>query len=38
LQYDTKVYVNETLHTEGDLRDIVLEEGNRIRIEFVSRN
>lgn len=38
LQYDTKVYVNDTLHTEGDLRDIVLEEGNRIRIEFVSRN
>ena len=38
LQYDTKVYVNDTLHTEGDLRDIVLEEGDQIRIEFVSRN
>src|SRR5687767_14207989 len=38
LQYDTKVYVNDTLHIEGDLRDIVLEEENRIRIEFVSRN
>ncbi len=38
LQYDTKVYVNDIPHTEGDLRDIVLEEGDRIRIEFVSRN
>lgn len=38
LQYDTKVYVNDILHTEGDLRDIVLEEGDRIRIEFISRN
>ena len=38
LQYDTKVYVNDIAHTEGDLRDIVLEGGDRIRIEFVSRN
>lgn len=38
LQYDTKVYVNDIPHTEGDLRDIVLEQGDRIRIEFVSRN
>ncbi|HEX6253468.1 MAG TPA: hypothetical protein VFZ55_04530 [Nitrososphaera sp.] len=38
LQYDTKVYVNGAPHTEGDFRDIVLEQGNQIRIEFVSRN
>jgi len=38
LQYDTKVYVNGAQHTEGDFRDIVLEEGDQIRIEFVSRN
>jgi hypothetical protein len=38
LQYDTMVYVNEIAHTEGDLRDIVLDEGDRIRIEFASRN
>ena len=38
LQYDTKVYVNDMAHTQGDLRDIVLEEGDRIRIEFASRN
>ena len=38
LQYDTKVYVNDIAHTEGDLRDIVLDEGDRIRIEFASRN
>jgi hypothetical protein len=38
LQYDTKVYVNDIPHNEGDLRDIVLKEGDRIRIEFVSRN
>jgi hypothetical protein len=38
LQYDTKVFVNDMAHTQGDLRDIVLEEGDRIRIEFASRN
>jgi hypothetical protein len=38
LQYDTKVYVNDIAHTEGDIRDIVLEQGDRIRIEFISRN
>lgn len=38
LQYDTKVYVNGAQHTQGDFRDIVLEEGDQIRIEFVSRN
>ena len=38
LQYDTNVYVNDIVHAEGDIRDIVLEQGDRIRIEFVSRN
>jgi hypothetical protein len=38
LHYDTKVYVNDIAHTEGDLRDIVLGEGDWIRIEFASRN
>jgi hypothetical protein len=38
LQYDTKVYVNGIEHTEGDLRDIVLREGDSIRIEFTTRN
>jgi hypothetical protein len=38
LQYDTRVYVNGAPHTEGDFRDIVLEQGHEIRIEFVRRN
>jgi hypothetical protein len=38
LEYDTKVYVNDIAHTEGDLRDVVLDEGDRIRIELASRN
>jgi hypothetical protein len=38
LQYDTKVFVNGAPHTEEDFRDIVLEQGHQIRIEFVSRN
>ncbi len=37
LQYDTKVYVNDILHNEGDLRDIPLKDGDRIKIEFLSR-
>jgi hypothetical protein len=37
LQYDTRVYVNDIPHTKGDLRDIILEDGNRIKIEFLSR-
>ncbi len=36
LQYDTRVYVNDIPHTEGDLRDIVLEDGARIKIEFLT--
>ena len=34
LQYDTRVYVNGVQHTEGDFRDIVLGQGDSIRIEF----
>jgi hypothetical protein len=37
LRYDTKVYVNDNPQNEGDLRDIVLEEGDQIKIEFLSR-
>jgi hypothetical protein len=38
LRYDTKVFVNDVPHIEGDLRDIVLKQGDRIRIEFQRRN
>jgi hypothetical protein len=38
LQYDTIVYINNVQHTEGDFRDIVLRDGDSIRIEFTSRN
>jgi hypothetical protein len=38
LRYDTTVYVNGVPQTEGDIRDIVLEDGDRIRIDFLSRN
>src|SRR5215217_1433424 len=37
-RYDTKVFVNDLPHTEGDLRDIVLKQGDMIRIEFQRRN
>jgi hypothetical protein len=37
LRYDTKVYVNNYPQNEGDLRDIVLEKGKQIKIEFLSR-
>ena len=38
LQYDTKVYVNDIAHTEGDLRDIVLDGGDRLRSVLARRN
>ncbi len=38
LRYDTKVFVNDIPQAEGDLRDIVLKQGDRIRIEFQRRN
>jgi hypothetical protein len=37
LQYDTRVQVNGVQHTEGDFRDIVLRQGDSIRIEFTAR-
>jgi len=37
-QYDTKVYVNDKLDTEGSFLDIPLKQGESIRIEFTSRN
>jgi hypothetical protein len=36
LQYDTRVQVNGVQHTEGDFRDIVLRQGDSIRIEFTA--
>ena len=38
LHYETKVYVNDDLHTTGDFRDIVLKQGDRIRIELASKD
>jgi hypothetical protein len=37
LKYDTKVYINGTLHTDGDIRDIVLKDGDSIRIELTTK-
>lgn len=37
LQYDTRVHVNGVQHTQGDFRDIVLRQGDSIRIEFAAR-
>jgi hypothetical protein len=36
-RYDTKVYVNGNLHTDGSFLDIPLSQGDSIRIEFTSR-
>lgn len=36
--YDTKVYVNGSLHTDGSFLEIPLRQGDSIRIEFTSRN
>ena len=38
LRYDTKVFVNDIPQAKGDLRDILLKQGDRIRIEFQRRN
>lgn len=38
LQYNTTVYVNDVRQTERDIRDIVLRDGDSIRIEFTNRN
>jgi hypothetical protein len=36
--YDTKVYVNGNLHTDGHFFEIPLRQGDSIRIEFTTRN
>ncbi|HEX9678473.1 MAG TPA: hypothetical protein VJZ68_04490 [Nitrososphaera sp.] len=36
-RYDTTVYVNGQQHTDGHFLDIVLRDGDEIRVEFVSR-
>jgi hypothetical protein len=38
LKYDTKVYVNGVLHTQGDIRDIPLRQDDSIRIELTTKN
>jgi hypothetical protein len=38
LLYDVKVYVNGKAPTTGDFRDIVLRQGDTIRIELTTRN
>ncbi len=35
--YDTAVYVNGQEHTEGHFLDIILRDGDEIRVEFTSR-
>jgi hypothetical protein len=37
-KYDTKVYVNDTLHASGSFFDIPLRQGDSIDIEFTTRN
>lgn len=36
--YETQVYVNDRLHTEGSFLDIRLRQGDSLRIEFTTRN
>ena len=36
-KYNTKVYVNSILHTNGSYLDIVLKQGMSIRIDFTSK-
>ncbi len=38
LNYETRVHVNDVPHSEGDFRDIVLQEGDTIRIELTTRS
>ena len=38
LRYDAEVYVNNRLHTNGDFRDIVLRQGDVIKINLTTRN
>jgi hypothetical protein len=36
--YDTRVYVNDSLHADGSFLDIPLRQGDSIRVEFTTRN
>lgn len=36
--YDTRVFVNGSLHANGSFLDIPLRQGDSIRIEFTTRN
>ena len=36
-KYNTKVYVNNVLHTNGSYLDIVLKQGMSIRVDFTSK-
>ena len=36
-KYNTKVYVNNILHTNGSYLDIILKQGMSIRVEFTSK-
>jgi hypothetical protein len=37
IKYNTKVYVNNILHTNGSYLDIILKQGMSIRVEFTSK-
>ena len=37
IKYNTKVYVNNILHTNGSYLDIILKQGMSIRVEFASK-
>jgi hypothetical protein len=37
-KYETRVYINDRLHTDGRFLDIPLVDGDSIRIEFTTRN
>jgi hypothetical protein len=37
-KYNTKVYVNNVLHTNGSYLDIILKQGMSIRIDFTSKS
>lgn len=37
IKYNTKVYVNNSLHTNGSYLDIILKQGMSIRVEFTSK-
>lgn len=38
LKYDTAVRVNDIMHSNGDIRDIELRQGDSIRIDFATKN